>query len=102
LPGLRNPDHLGCPFFPESGNWKDSGCVVNATSSSAPTFVVLGDSHASHLLPAFEQLSSRSGERGRLFAEGACPPLLEAVAVPAGDRFTRCTRMNTDTFELVN
>jgi peptidoglycan/LPS O-acetylase OafA/YrhL len=52
------------------------GCLLNRTTSATPAFMVLGDSHAAAMLPAFERLSERLGWQGRLVALAGCQPLL--------------------------
>lgn len=52
------------------------GCALNPSSSAAPAFLVVGDSHAAAMLPAFQRLSERSGRQGRMVALAGCEPLL--------------------------
>lgn len=53
------------------------GCLLNPSSSATPSFLVLGDSHADALFPAFASASQATGRQGRLFQHMACSPMLE-------------------------
>jgi peptidoglycan/LPS O-acetylase OafA/YrhL len=55
------------------------GCALSAASSGAPDFLVVGDSHAAAMLPAFQRLSERLGRPGRMVALAGCEPLLGKV-----------------------
>jgi peptidoglycan/LPS O-acetylase OafA/YrhL len=52
------------------------GCALNPASSSAPAFLVLGDSHAAAMLPGFRSLSEQTDRQGRMVALAGCLPLL--------------------------
>lgn len=56
------------------------GCVIGAPAPARPSYLVIGDSHAGSLLPAFERLSAATGESGRLVALRGCPPLFDVFA----------------------
>jgi peptidoglycan/LPS O-acetylase OafA/YrhL len=58
------------------------GCLTNPSSSERPKFLVVGDSHADALFPAFVKISRDLGVQGRLLDLSACSPLLEVTAVP--------------------
>ena len=62
-----------CGFRPTAAS---PGCALDPASSEAPAFLVMGDSHAAAMLPAFQRLSQRTGKHGRLVAQLNCPPLL--------------------------
>lgn len=70
---LCAPDHA-------AADSAEVGCAVNPAATTAPAFLVVGDSHAGALLPAFRQLSERSGQAGRLVALRGCPPLFDVFA----------------------
>ena len=63
----------------------DIGCALSADVAVTPTFLVIGDSHAGALRPAFRQLSERTGQPGRLVAVRGCPPLLDVYSVVSGE-----------------
>ena len=51
-------------------------CLVNRSSTAAPSFLVWGDSHAHMMLPAFESVAQRLGLQGVFYTQPACVPLL--------------------------
>jgi len=69
-----------CAFDRAGSTADDLGCALNPASAAAPTFVVLGDSHAGALLPAFRQLSEQTGEQGRAVVLRGCPPVFGVYA----------------------
>jgi peptidoglycan/LPS O-acetylase OafA/YrhL len=56
------------------------GCLLDPSSSAPLSFVVVGDSHAEALYPAFAWFSHVTGHQGRLFQHFGCSPLLEEDA----------------------
>ena len=74
LPGTAMRDcALGDPNQP--------GCALNPDSAASPQFLVIGDSHAGALLPAFRRLSVDTRTQGRMIALRLCPPLLDVYAI---------------------
>ena len=59
-----------------------NGCLLDPSSTAAPSFLVVGDSHSEAMFPAFAKISRDTGAQGRLFQHIACSPLLEATDVP--------------------
>jgi len=51
-------------------------CVINASAHASPSFLLWGDSLASALLPAIDQVANRERRSGLLAEHDACPPLL--------------------------
>ena len=60
------------------------GCLLDPSSDTPPSFLVLGDSHALMLYPAFAKISRDTGQQGRLLHHFLCSPLLEVGEVPFG------------------
>ena len=60
-----------------------SGCLLDPSSSAPPSFLVVGDSHADALFPAFARVSQDTGRQGRLLQHIGCSPLLVETDVPA-------------------
>lgn len=58
------------------------GCLLDPSSAAPPAFLVVGDSHAGSLLPAFAKISKETGVQGRLLDLSACSPLVEVTEVP--------------------
>lgn len=58
------------------------GCLTEPSSHDTPSFLVVGDSHADSLFPAFSRISRATGLQGRLLDLSACSPLLEVTEVP--------------------
>jgi peptidoglycan/LPS O-acetylase OafA/YrhL len=54
----------------------DSGLCNLGESSSNPSFILWGDSHARSLAPSVDMSAQRSGVTGSIATRGACPPLL--------------------------
>jgi len=49
-------------------------CTVGSTDADAPLVVVVGDSHATQWLPAFDRLGQENGFRVESFTKSSCPP----------------------------
>ena len=60
------------------------GCLLDPSSASPPSFLVVGDSHSDALFPAFAKISRTTGRQGRLLQHFSCLPLLEISDVPTG------------------
>lgn len=75
------------------------GCLLDPSSAAAPSFLVVGDSHADALFPAFARMSRKTGQQGRLLQQLRCLPLLDVEAVPTG--VPDCNRMQELALELV-
>jgi peptidoglycan/LPS O-acetylase OafA/YrhL len=59
------------------------GCLLDPSSSDPPSFLVVGDSHADAMFPAFAKISRDSGRQGRLVYTLACPALMHIHGTPA-------------------
>ena len=68
------------------------GCLLDPSSPAPPAFLVVGDSHAGSLLPAFMKISQETGVQGRLMDLSACSPLAEVTAVPTSTPACLLTR----------
>jgi peptidoglycan/LPS O-acetylase OafA/YrhL len=80
-----------------SDNWP---CHLNPSGTAARTLVV-GDSHALALMPAFERVAIDRGEDVLLAGALGCPPLL-GIAVQRNDQMARdCLRGNARVFQYV-
>ena len=73
-------------------SWLGVGCLLDPSSAAPPAFLVVGDSHAGSLLPAFARISRESGVQGRLLDLSACSPLVEVTAVPTSTPSCLLTR----------
>lgn len=73
LPGTAMRDCA--PGAPES-----PGCLLAPSLDTPARFLVIGDSHAGALLPAFRRVSELTGQQGRLITLRLCPPLLDVYA----------------------
>jgi peptidoglycan/LPS O-acetylase OafA/YrhL len=67
---------LDCGFDPGAAI---PGCALNPALSTAPAFLVVGDSHAAAMLPGFQGLSERTGRQGRMLALAGCIPFFGDV-----------------------
>lgn len=64
--------------------------------SGAREMVVIGDSHAAHLVPALDIVARRKGWRGVLFTKASCPPVDVRRTLRAYRReYTECARWRT-------
>jgi len=66
-----------CEVTLSSGTLDDvlSKCLIGDLSQK-PTFVVIGDSHARALIPAFDEYGNKSGTSGLNFSHASCLPTL--------------------------
>jgi hypothetical protein len=68
------------------------GCLTDPESNDAPSFLVVGDSHADSLFPAFAKISRDLAIQGRMLNHSACSPLLEVTEVPSSTPACLATR----------
>ncbi len=60
-------------------------CAVGSADADAPLVVVVGDSHATQWLPAFDRLGQEHGFRVESFTKSSCPPTAAARVVDTED-----------------
>jgi peptidoglycan/LPS O-acetylase OafA/YrhL len=77
-----------------------NGCLLDPSSDAAPSFLVVGDSHAEAMFPAFAKISRDTGVQGRLLQHTACSPLLEVTEVTTST--PDCMAMRERAFTLVS
>lgn len=70
-----------CRQFPVAG--AKAPCLVGAPETP-PTFAVIGDSHATAILPAFDRAAQRAGSSGLVFIRHSCRPVLGVTRVESG------------------
>ncbi len=70
-----------------------------ASAEGEPTYLVWGDSHASALIPAFEELSKTLGQKGVIAANPGCPPLLGVEG--AGQTTAKCDAHNAQVLAYI-
>ncbi len=63
-------------------HWSDpaipgSACVVGNGDPANADFLIWGDSHASSIIPAMQQLAKQYGKTGLIYHYAGCPPLIE-------------------------
>ena len=75
------------------------GCVLDPSSAEAPSFLVVGDSHADAMFPAFAKLSRDTAVQGHVLQHSACSPLLEVTDVPTST--PDCLRMRERALQMV-
>lgn len=75
------------------------GCVLDPSSAEAPAFLVVGDSHADAMFPAFAQLSRDTGVQGHFLQHSACSPLVEVTEVPTST--PDCLQMRQRALQMV-
>ena len=75
------------------------GCVLDPSSNAPPSFLVIGDSHADALYPAFAKISRDTGRQGRLLQNFACSPVLELSDSSFGT--PACLRMHEEALAMV-
>ena len=88
-----------CDIGTTSGRGLDIGCLLDPASSAAPVFLVVGDSHADAMFPAFARISQRSGLQGRLVSHNDCSPLQDVTTAPTGT--AACLEMRARTVAMV-
>jgi hypothetical protein len=76
-----------------------AGCLLDPSSAAPPSFVVVGDSHADLLYPAFARLSRDTGQQGRLLQHSNCSPLLDVEG--ASPSAPGCQAMRDEALALV-
>jgi peptidoglycan/LPS O-acetylase OafA/YrhL len=88
-----------CNFATQPTRRLGTGCLLDPSSAARPAFLVLGDSHADAMFPAFAKISRDSGRQGLLMHHLACPSLIHFNGVPAG--VEGCRRMQQAALDLV-
>jgi peptidoglycan/LPS O-acetylase OafA/YrhL len=91
-----DPMRIRCQGIREIG---DQECWFGDLSV-APSFVVIGDSHAGAIRPAIEQWAISAGRAGTILWRGGCPFILGATKVPDADR-AECTNFKDDALEAI-
>lgn len=76
-----------------------AGCLLDPSSGSATSFLVVGDSHADAMFPGFAKISRDTGRQGRLLQHLMCSPLLDVTDVPTGT--TGCLRTRELALDMV-
>jgi len=84
----RNPRQEACSFLVGDDLRAGKACRLGRLDGHAPSFIVLGDSQADALMPAFDRLAAERGQTGLYLGKIGCPPLLdvERVDMPFGCR----------------
>ena len=75
------------------------GCLLDPSSEAPPSFLVIGDSHADALYPAFAKASRDTGRQGRLLQNFACSPVLDPTDSSFGT--PDCMRMHEQALATV-
>jgi peptidoglycan/LPS O-acetylase OafA/YrhL len=88
-----------CNFATQPTRRFGTGCLLDPSSAAAPSFLVLGDSHADAMFPAFARISRDSGRQGLLMFHLACPSLIHLNGAPAG--VEGCVRMQLAALDAV-
>jgi peptidoglycan/LPS O-acetylase OafA/YrhL len=88
-----------CNFSTQPTRSLGQGCLLDPSSSAPPSFLVLGDSHADAMFPAFARISRDSGRQGVLMHHLGCPSLFDVNGVPAG--IEGCRRMQEAALDAV-
>jgi len=89
-----------CNFSTQPTRGLGLGCLLDPSSSDPPSFLVVGDSHADAMFPAFAKISRDSGRQGRLVQTLACPALIHTNGIPAG--VPACRRMQEAALDFVS
>jgi peptidoglycan/LPS O-acetylase OafA/YrhL len=89
-----------CNFATQPTRRLGIGCLLDPSSAARPAFLVLGDSHADAIFPAFAKISRESGVQGLLMHHLACPSLIHFNGVPAG--VDGCRRMQQAALDAVS
>jgi len=88
-----------CNFSTQPTRGMGFGCLLDPSSTEPLSFLVIGDSHADAMFPAFSQISRESGRQGRLVHHLACPTLIHINGAPAG--IEGCVRMQLAALEVI-
>lgn len=67
-------------------------CRIGAASSNAPDFILIGDSHADHFSPAFDEAGREIGLSGIQITHGGCLPIWGIAQVTGGKTVGECDR----------
>ena len=88
-----------CNFATQPTRRLGRGCLLDPASPAPPSFLVMGDSHADAMFPAFARISRDSGRQGVLMHHLACPSLIHFNGVPAG--VEGCARMQQTALDRI-
>ena len=88
-----------CSFSTQPARQFGLGCLLDPSSTDPPSFLVMGDSHADAMFPAFARISRESGRQGRLVYDLACPSVIDTDGMPAG--VEGCRLMQQAVFETI-
>ena len=88
-----------CNFSTQPTRRLGMGCLLDPSSTAPPSFLVVGDSHADAMFPAFAKIARDSGRQGRLVYQLHCPALLQADGIPEG--VAECRQMQQAALTLI-
>jgi peptidoglycan/LPS O-acetylase OafA/YrhL len=77
-----------------------AGCVLGK-ASSAPDFVLWGDSHAAAFAPGLDMLAKEMGISGLLLARASCPPLLKFHLQKTPRNGRQCENFNDSVVQYI-
>lgn len=89
-----------CSFSTQPTRDLGFGCLLDPSSSEPPSFLVVGDSHADVMFPAFAKISRDLGRQGRLVHQLSCPALIHINGAPVSG-VEGCVRMQLAAFEAI-
>ena len=98
---VRSPRSLACVDIVNAATRPDGWYCHLGADGALPSTVVVGDSHASALLPAFEAIARDRGEGILFVSASGCPPLLGMAPRRHGRDIESCRMLNERVFELV-
>ena len=88
-----------CNFATQPTRGLGAGCLLDPSSTAAPSFLVMGDSHAAAMFPAFARISRDSGRQGRLAYVLSCRTLLDVDGGPPP--VESCARLQQAVLDMV-
>lgn len=100
---LDNPRLLPAGCDQDFFDLEDAPCTFGDRAAPVPDVVLVGDSHAAQLLPAFDAVLRATGRSGWLFTKATCPPVDVRRLLPAyGREYWECTVWREAVIEKIN
>lgn len=99
---IRSDSSIACTDIEYAYQKEDAWFCQFGEDKTADLFI-LGDSHTSHLTPAFQRYAERSGQTVLMTASSGCPPLLgiQSMRGTAWKEKHNCQALNERIFEYV-
>nr|WP_321445667.1 acyltransferase family protein [uncultured Cohaesibacter sp.] len=90
------------PCLARKGELPDNSACVTGDPNSQATIVLWGDSHATHILPAFKKLARMGKFASVIMTKAGCKPIPGVNMLPPSEMRSGCPTFNQAALEKIN